>query len=118
MADLVVTRDTSLPSSEVIARSVQFFTSGNWRPQTQTDRIATFQGKPPLPGCMIVLTIIAFIAFIVPGIIMYIMVLRKMYRFQNLVVTATPRQNGTTVTINYPKYAKSIVEKFIAALPA
>ena len=39
---------------------------------------------------MILLTIIGYICCFVPGIIMYIMVIKKMRRFQNIVVTVTP----------------------------
>ena len=49
MADLVDEAQTTLAPQEVISRAVQFFTTEKWRATTQSDRIATFEGKPPIP---------------------------------------------------------------------
>ena len=48
---------------------------------------------------------------------MYIVVIKKMRRFQNLVVTATPMSKGTEVTVTYPGHAKKLAQRFLAALP-
>ena len=66
---------------------------------------------------MLLLTILGFVLCIVPGIIMYIMVIKKMYRFMNLVVTANPIANGSEVSVSHPKYAGKMANKFLAALP-
>jgi len=66
---------------------------------------------------MIVLTVMAFMFFIVPGIIMYFFVIRRMMQFQNIVVTANPVTGGTEVTVTHPKAAGKLVKKFMAALP-
>jgi hypothetical protein len=116
MADLVMQGRTSLGPEDVIVRAVQFFSTENWRPTSQSARAATFQGKPPIPWFMILLTVIAFAACIVPGIIMYIMIIRKMYRFQNLVVTATPVSGGSEVVLQYPAPAGKLASSFIQAL--
>ena len=118
MADLVATAQTSLGAEDVIVRAVQFFTNEKWRPQTQSGRIATFQGRPPIPMGHIFLTIIGLIFFIVPGIILYILLIRKVIRFQNLVVTVSPAKAGTDVNITYPKHAKKLVDRFMGLLPA
>jgi len=118
MADLVATRQTTLPGEEVIVRAVQFFTNEKWRPQTQSERIATFMGRPPIPWGLLLLTIIGFICFIVPGVIMYILVVRRMIRFQNLVVTVSPAKAGTDVNVTYPKHAKKLVDRFMGLLPS
>ncbi len=118
MADLVATAQTSLGAEDVIVRAVQFFTNEKWRPQTQSARIATFQGKPPIPVGLIFLTIIGLIFFIVPGIILYILLVRKVTRFQNLVVTANPVKLASEVTVTYPKHAKKLVDRFVGLLPA
>src|SRR5687768_16817911 len=102
MADVVTPGRTSLDAEDVIVRAVQFFSTGNWRPTSQSARTATFQGKPPIPWFMMLVTMIGFVACIVPGIIMYIMVIRKMYRFHNLVVTANSVSGGSEVIVQYP----------------
>ncbi|MGA3084309.1 MAG: hypothetical protein ABSE95_05890 [Thermodesulfobacteriota bacterium] len=117
MADLVTNGKTSLSAEEVIVRAVQFFSTAKWKATTQSSRTATFEGRPPIPWLMLLLTILGFLACIVPGIIMYIMVIRKMYRFMNLVVTANPIANGTEVSVSHPKYTEKMVTKFLAALP-
>ena len=65
---------------------------------------------------MLLLTILGFIMCIVPGVIMYIMVIRKMYRFYSLVVTASPIAGGTEVSVTYPDFAGKLVPRFIGAL--
>lgn len=117
MSDLVTNGRTSLSSEEVIVRAVQYFSTQKWRATSQSTRIATFEGKPPIPWFMLLLTIIGFLCCLVPGIIMYIMVIRKVYRFHNIVVTANPITNGTDVSVSYPKNAGKLVDGFLSALP-
>jgi hypothetical protein len=122
MADLVSTGQTTLAPEEVIVRAVQFFTSEKWRPQTQSTRIATFAGRPRI-GCVLpVLTAIAFLFFIIPGVLMYFLVVRRAMQFQNLVVTADPVQSATevtltNVTVTHPQYARKLVTHFLSLLP-
>jgi len=118
MANMVKSDKTSLQNDEVITRAVQFFSTSKWTCQSQSDKIATFQGKPPIPWFLMLATIIGFLFFIIPGIIMYFLVIRKMYKFQNLVITTKPIQNGTAVDISYPNYAKKLVNRFIESLPS
>jgi hypothetical protein len=82
MADVVTQGRTSLGSEDVIVRAVQFFTTESWKPTSRSARAATSQGKPPIPWFMLLLTVLGFVACIVPGVIMYIMVIRKATRFQ------------------------------------
>lgn len=117
MADQVVTTRSSLPADDVIVRAVQFFSSENWRPTSQSQRTATFQGKPPIPWLYMLLTIAGFVACVVPGIIMYILVIKKMYRFQNLIVTANILPEGSEVVVQCPASAIKVANRFIAALP-
>lgn len=117
MADLIANARTSLSSEEVIVRAVQFFATEKFRTGSQSGRVATFDGKQPIPWGMLLLTILGFVFCIVPGIIMYIMVIRKMYRFQNLVVTANPIAGGTEVSISHPSWAAATVKRFVGALP-
>jgi hypothetical protein len=117
MADSIANAKTSLSSEEVIVRAVQFFATEKFRTSSQSGRVATFDGRPPIPWGMLLLTILGFLFCIVPGVIMYIMVIRKMYRFQNLVVTANPFAGGTEVSISHPSWAAATVRRFISVLP-
>src|SRR5208283_6148039 len=102
---------------EVIVRAIQFFSTEKFRTGSQSGRVATFDARPPVPWGMLLLTILGFLFCIVPGIIMYIMVIRKLRRFQNLVVTANPIAGGTEVSISHPSWASATVTRFISVLP-
>lgn len=117
MANLVTTHKTSLQGEDVIVRAVQYFTNEKWRAQSQSARVATFQGRPSIPWFLLFLTVIAFICLVVPGIVMYFLIIRRVYRFVNLVVTANPLQSGSEVVINYPKHARRLVNRFTESLP-
>lgn len=118
MADIVSNKRISLQSEEVIVRAVQFFSTAKWRATSQSPRAATFEGKIPIPWGLILFTVIGFALCFVPGIILYLTLIRKMNRFQNLVVTATPQGQGTDVVITYPKHARKLAESFLSALSA
>ena len=117
MADSVLNKQTHLSGEEVITRAVQFFSTESWRTTSQSARAATFEGRPPIPWFMLLCTIIGYLCCIVPGIIMYIAVIKKMRRFQNLVVTVTPITSATEVVVTYPSHAKKLAERFLASLP-
>ena len=117
MAELVGNVKTSLKGEEIIVRAVQFFTGGKWRTQSQSARIATFAGRPPIPVGMLILTVIGFFFFVLPGIIMYFVVIRKMIQLQNIVVTANPINGGTEVVVKYSKAAIKLVNDFLQSLP-
>ncbi len=117
MADLVVNRFTTLHPEEVLVRAVQFFTNESWRAQSQTNRVATFVGVPKVPWFQLVLALLLTFCFIIPGLIYYILVIRKTRQLQNLVVTTTPRQAGCDVVVTYPPYAQRYVDSFFGALP-
>ncbi len=115
-AGLLLSSYTVLPCEEVILRAIQFFTGEKWRTQTQSARVATFQGRPPFPiGSLIIMII--FIETIIVPIIMYVMIIRKVIRFQNIVVTANPIAQGTEVVVTYPSHAKKMAVKFLGLLP-
>ncbi len=118
MANIVTAYKTDLPASEVITRAIQYFTGQKWQPLTQSEKIVTFKGRPAVSGCLIVLTVIAFFAFIIPGIILYLLLIRQAMAYQNLIVATSTVDNGTQVTITYPKQAQKLVDSFIALLPA
>ncbi len=100
-----------------MVRAVQFFTNENWRAQSQTNRIATFVGLAKIPWFQLLLSVLLFLCFVVPGLIYYILVIRKIRRLQNIVVTTTPLASGCDVTVTYPPHAHKLVDSFFAALP-
>ncbi len=116
-AELVATQQTTLPADDVIVRAVQYFTNGKWRAQSQSQRVATFVGIPPIPWVLMFCTYISFFFFLVPGIIMYFFVVRKVRRLQNIVVSCNPNEKGTEVVITYTKIAKNMVDRFLTSLP-
>ena len=117
MADSVLTKQTTLSGEEVVTRAIQFFSTENWRTTSQSSRAVTFEGRPPIPWFMILLTIVGYICCLVPGIIMWFMVVKKMRRFQNLVVAVTTTPQGSEITVTHPNHAKKLAERFLAALP-
>jgi hypothetical protein len=117
MADSVFNKQTSLSGEEVVTRAVQFFSTESWRTTSQSPRAATFEGKPPIPWFMMLLTIIGYLCCVVPGIIMYVLVVKKLRRFQNIVVTTTSMNKGTEVVVTYPSHAKKLAGRFLNALP-
>lgn len=117
MADRVSNSSTSLGSEEVIVRAVQFFAAEKFRASSQSGRTATFDGMPPIPWFMLLVTILGFAMCFVPGIIMYFLVIKKMRRFHNLVVTANAIEGGTEVSVSHPDWASKQVRRFLSALP-
>lgn len=106
-----------LSADDVLVRAVQFFTNENWRAQSQTNRVATFVGVPKIPWFQLMLAILLTFCFVIPGLIYYLLVIRKLRQLQNLVVTTTPRDAGCEVVVTYPSYAQRYVDSFFAALP-
>lgn len=118
MKNIVTTKQTSLSGEEVITRAIQFFSNEKWRATTQSTRTATFEGKPPIPVFYLFLTMAGLFFFIIPGIILYIRLVKKMHRFQNLVVTVSPNNKGCEVVITCSStYAKKMTDGFVEALP-
>jgi hypothetical protein len=116
MADLVRNGKTSLSTEEVIVRAVQFFSTEKFKATSQSARNATFEGRPPFPWGMILVTAAGLVACVVPGVIMYFMLIRKFYRFYSLVVTANPIDGGAEVCVTYPDFAGHLVPRFLATL--
>ena len=118
MADKIKNCKTPLSAEEVIVRAVQFFSTEKFKATSQSGRVATFEGRPPIPWGMLILTFLGFLFCIVPGVIMYVMVIRKLYRFYSLVVTANPTPDETEVSISYPDFASKLVDRYISAIAA
>ena len=116
MAQIVVTQHTNLAAPDVITRAVHFFSNERWRVQSQSERIATFVGKPPIPWLMILLTALGFAMCIVPGVILWFMVIRKMFQLQNIVVTANAGAGGTEIVVTHAPQVTKLVQKFVASI--
>ncbi len=117
MADSILTKQTNLSGEEAVTRAIQFFSTENWRTTSQSPRNATFEGRPPIPWFMMLLTVVGYCCCIIPGIIIKIMVIKKMRRFQNIVLPVKTLNQGTEVTVTHPGHAKKLVGRFLAALP-
>jgi hypothetical protein len=117
MADLVARRETTLPAEEVLVRAVQFFTNEQWRAQSQTNRVATFVGAVKIPWFHLLLAVLLMFCFILPGLLYYFLVIKKMRQLRNIVVTTTPKDIGTEVVVTYPPDSQRMVDPFFAALP-
>ena len=113
MPDLTATRSTTLPPEEVLVRAVQFLTNERWRAQSQTNRIATFVGMARVSRTQIAVMLLLMMCGAIPGILYYFVVISKMRRLQNIVVTTTPRDTGCDVVVTYPAHAKKMVDAFI-----
>lgn len=117
MADLVMTVATTLVPDDVLVRAVQFFTNERWRAQSQTNRIATFVGIGKVPMTKTLIGLFLAFFFVLPGVVYYLLVIGKMRRMQNIVVTTTPLPDGCSVVVTYPKHAQGLVDSFASVLP-
>lgn len=118
MAEQINNFQTTLDPEETLSRAVQFFSGEKFKVSSQSPRTATFEGKPPLPWGLMILTVLGLVACIIPGVVLYAMLVRKAYRFHNLVVAVEPSDAGTNVTVTHPDWAEELVSRFADALPA
>ncbi|HEY0797419.1 MAG TPA: hypothetical protein VGD64_16720 [Acidisarcina sp.] len=109
---------TEISGEDVIVRATQFFTNDRWRVQSQSTRVATFVGRPKIPVGLILLMVVAFCFFVVPGFLVYLLIIRRVSRLQNIVVTVTPLPRGADLIITYPKQSAKLARLFIDSLPA
>lgn len=117
MQEQVVSIKTSLSAEETIVRAVQFFSTEKWRATSQSSRTVTFEGKPPIPWTLLLLTFLGFALCIVPGVVLYVTLIQKMNRFHNLVVAASPLSGGAEIVVTCPKNAQKLTERFLGTLP-
>lgn len=118
MANDIANKHTSLDSDEVMTRAIQWFSNEKWKPTSQSSRALSFEGRMPVPWVHLLFTLIAFACLVIPGIILYILLIKRARKFQNLILTTSPtKEGGCDVTINYPGYAKKFVNRFLDSLP-
>jgi hypothetical protein len=118
MASRVVSRKTAQGYEDVIVGAQRFFATEGWRTTGQSARTTTFLGKPQIPGRVLALTAAGFLAFVVPGVVLYRRGILKRYGFSNIVVSTTPIKGGTQVVVEYPPSAEAIAKRFMETLPA
>ena len=59
-----------------------------------------------------------FLAFVIPGVALYLLHVRKTYWFTHIVVSATPIRGGTEVVIEYTSPAAApLARQFVGGLP-
>jgi hypothetical protein len=84
---------------------------------SQSARAVTFEGRIPIPWFHLLCVILGFLFCLLPGIILYFMLIKKVRRFQNMVITVASVEGGTDVSVTHPPHAKAMVAKFLSALP-
>ena len=117
MTELAASAKTSYSYEDVIVGAMKFFGAEDWRATDQTARTVVFRGRPRLPWYMLLAMTLGFLAFVLPGVALYMLHIRKTYWFTNIVVTATPIKGGTEVVIQYPEPARKLAARFVGNLP-
>ena len=117
MADKIVTKQTSLPTKQVIERAAAFFAREHWDVLGQSSRGVSFGGRVRCPGPLCILVVVGCLLLIVPGVILYYLVLRPRYGRQELAATATPRGTGTEVAVRCRQEAIGLANRFLKELP-
>lgn len=117
MTPVISNSRTACCYEDVIVGAMRFFTAEKWRYTTQTARMVTFRGKPRMPWYLSLLMLAGFLAFVVPGFVLYVLHVRKSYQLTNIVVTTTPVRGGTEVTVQYPPLAEGLARRFVSQLP-
>ena len=110
-------KKTTLSEEEVIKRAGQFFADNGWLIQDQAESEATFKGRPPIPLRLLFLTILGFLFFIIPGVIVYRALVKRAVRLQNILVKVRPIAGNAEVTVIYSMAAKKLINKFLKLLP-
>ncbi len=118
MAELSANTTTSSSYEDVIVGAMQFFGAEDWRATDQTARTVVLRGRPHIPWYMLLLMTLGFLAFVVPGVALYLLHIRKTYWFTSVVVTATPIKGGTEVVLQYGSPATApLASRFVGKLP-
>lgn len=118
MMELAASKKTRSSYEDVIVGAMEFFGAEDWRATDMTARTVVLRGRPPIPWYMLLLMTLGFLAFVVPGVVLYLLQVRKRYWFTSVVVTATPIAGGTEVVIEYASPAMApLAERFVGNLP-
>ena len=110
-------KKTTLSEEDVIKRAGQFFTDNGWAIREQFANGATFKGRSSVPLRLIFLTVFGFLFFIIPGVIVYRALVKRVTRFQSILVRVKPVAGNSEVTIIYCKATGKLINKFQNLLP-
>lgn len=117
MPDVVATTRTAWSSEEITARAREFFATESWRQTSQRGQMVTFRGKPHVPWYVLVLIVAGLFAYVVPGVVIYLLYVQTGGRFTSVAVSATPVRGGTEVVLRHSQAAGGVVHRFVAQLP-
>ena len=117
MSDVVANTTTACSDEAVIACARKFFTAGHWRETSRTSRTVTFRGRPEIPWYLLALITLALLAYVVPGVVIYLLCMRNACRFTSIVVKTTSVRGGTDVVVHYPALAEGLARRFVSQLP-
>ena len=116
MDQLKISTKTKLSGSEVIINAVEFFSTGFWGVQTQTERLVTLRGWPAIPWGWIIVSVILMVPFLYPGLIVMGIWAAINLHLLNIVISIAAIENGSEVTVTYPKPMQKRVNKFLDIL--
>ena len=110
-------KKTTLSEEDVIKRAGQFFTDNGWAIREKFANGATFKGRSSVPLRLIFLTVFGFLFFIIPGVIVYRALVKRVTRSQSILVRVKPVAGNSEVTIIYCKATGKLINKFQNLLP-
>ena len=110
-------KKTTLSEEDVIKKAGQFFTDNRWAIREQFANGAAFKGRPAIPLRLIFLTMFGFLFFIIPGIIVYRALVKRVTRSQSILLRVKPIAGNSEVTIIYCKATGKLINKFQNLLP-
>jgi hypothetical protein len=118
MSELATTAKTRHSYEDVIVGAMEFFGAEDWRATDMTARTVVLRGRPRIPWYLLLLLTLGFLAFVVPGVALYLLHIRKTYWFTSIIVTAAPITGGTDVVIQYGSPAlATLASRFVGGLP-
>lgn len=117
MMDATTSSRTSRGYQDVVAAARAFFAAEDWRETSHNDRTVTFRGRPRIPWYLLALIGAGLLAYVVPGVIIYLLYMQNGSRFTRVTVTATPVRGGTEVLLQHAAASKGLVLRFVGQLP-
>lgn len=117
MSDVVANIRTACSDEDVIAGARRFFAAEHWRETHRTHRSVTFRGRPQIPWLVMLLIAVAFLAYVVPGVVIYLLCMRHACRFTSIVVETAAVRGGTDVVVHCPVLAEGVARRFVSQLP-
>ena len=117
MDQYTLTTMTTTPPDDVVLLAVHFFSNEKFTLQSQSNRMATFQGRPHFSLVHLLLTALGLVFCIVPGIILLVLFIAQTRKLQNVVVSVNSAASGTAVAVTFPGHASDIARRFLSSLP-